>query len=418
MHLRAATGGTSMKPTGMRMILLAAAASLAGLSGCADGERPVVKRPVPVTVGIVSDHERAVSLRYSGTIEPGVVVPVAFRTGGYVKRIAEIVEPAGFARLLQTGDRVASGAFLAQVEDREYRSRMSQAQAGVLEAQSGLIAVQAQASAAANTARQAQDDYLRAERLFANDTITRVERDTARTRSRNADEALAAAQASVEAVRAKIQAAQAMVREIESVTSDTSLRSPLEGFVLSRNIESGALIGPGTVGFVVAQIDPLKLRFSIPDRLLDKVSVGMKLEGTLDFRPEYRVRGNVTKIAMSADQKTRLFDVEVTIPNPEAVLKPGMIVQVGLPPDMGKGIGLIPLEAIVPGPGDGESFAVFQLTASEGRTIAHRREVKLGRPVGNRISVESGVLPGEKIVISGAAFLEDGDQVHVVEESR
>ncbi|MBP7632555.1 efflux RND transporter periplasmic adaptor subunit [Candidatus Ozemobacteraceae bacterium] len=407
-----------MKQTGMRISLLALAAALAGLCGCADGKLPAMKRPIPVTVGIVSDHDQAISLRYSGIIEPGVVVPVAFRTGGYVKRIAEIVEPSGFPRFLQTGDRVASGAFLAQVEDREYRSRMSQAQAGVLEAQSGLLAVQAQAAAAANTARQAQDDYQRAERLFANDTITRVDRDAARTRSRNADEALAAARASVEAVRAKIQAAQAMVREIESVTSDTSVRSPLTGFILSRNIESGTLIGPGTVGFVVAQIDPLKLRFSIPDRLLEKVSAGMELEGTLDFRPEYRVRGVVTKVALSADPKTRLFDVEVTVPNPDAVLKPGMIVQVGLPPDMGKGVGLIPLGAIVPGPGDGKSFAVFQLTASEGRAVAHRREVKLGRPVGNLISVESGVVPGEKIVIAGAAFLEDGDQVHVIEESR
>ncbi|HOT27286.1 MAG TPA: efflux RND transporter periplasmic adaptor subunit [Candidatus Ozemobacteraceae bacterium] len=407
-----------MKPDGMRIAFLALAAALVGLSGCADGERPVMKRPVPVTVGTVSDHEQAVSLRYSGTIEPGIVVPVAFRTGGYVKRIAEIVEPGGGPRFLQTGDRVASGAFLAQVEDREYRSRMSQAQAGVLEAQSGLVAAQAQASAAENTARQAQDDYQRAERLFANDTITRVDRDAARTRSRNADEALAAARASVEAFRAKIQATQAMVREIESVTSDTSVRSPLDGFVLSRNIEPGSLIGPGTVGFVVAQMDPLKLRFSIPDRLLDKVSVGMELEGRLDFRPEYPVRGNVTNVALSADPKTRLFDVEVTIPNPEGILKPGMIVQIGLPPDMGKGVGLIPLESIVPGPGDGETFAVFQVTASEGKTIARRREVKLGRPVGNLISVDSGVLPGEKIVISGAAFLEDGDQVHVVDESR
>ncbi len=407
-----------MKSAIMRIAPFALAALLAGLSGCTDGERTVVKRPVPVTVGTVSGHEQAVSLRYSGTIEPGIVVPVAFRTGGYVKRIAELVEQAGVPRFLQTGDRIASGAFLAQVEDREYRSRMSQAQAGVLEAQSGLIAAQAQASAAANTARQAQDDYQRAERLFANDTITRVDRDAARTRSRNADEAFAAARASVEAVRAKIQATQAMVREIESVTSDTSVRSPLDGFVLSRNIEPGSLIGPGTVGFVVAQMDPLKLRFSIPDRLLDNVSVGMELEGALDFRPEYRVRGNVTKIALSADPKTRLFDVEVTVPNPEAVLKPGMIIQVGLSPDMGKGGGLIPLESIVPGPEGGKSFAVFQLTASEGRAIVHRREVRLGRPVGNRISVESGVLPGEKIVISGAAFLEDGDQVHIVEESR
>lgn len=407
-----------MSSTMSRFLLVAFCVTLPGLAGCQAESGKVPRTPTPVTVGTVSDHHQAISLKYSGIIEPGTVVPVAFRTGGYVKEIAEVVEGQGVSRFLQSGDHVASGAFLAQVEDREYQSRISQARAGVLEAQSGLLSVQAQSAAAGNTACQARDEYLRAKRLFETDSITRVEFDTARTHSRNADEALSAAHGSVKAVQAKIQAAQAIVREIESVTRDTAVRAPIEGYLLSRSIESGSLVGPGTVGFIVAQMDPLKIRFSIPDRLLDKVPPGTALDASLDFRPDCKVRGKVTKIALSADPKTRLFDVEVTIPNPDAVLKPGMIVQVELQPDKGEGKGLIPLEAIVPGPGGEKSFAVFQLSASDGKAIARRREVKLGRPFGNLISVESGVLPGEKIVISGAAFLEDGDTVHVVEESQ
>ncbi|HEY9069315.1 MAG TPA: efflux RND transporter periplasmic adaptor subunit [Candidatus Ozemobacteraceae bacterium] len=407
-----------MNPNIPRFLPLLLAVSLMPLAGCREEPQPPLKRPIPVTVGTVSDQEQAVALRYSGIIEPGVVVPVAFRTGGYVKEIARITEPSGVARFLQTGDRIASGAFLAQVEDREYRSRISQAKAGALEARSGLLAAQAQAAAADNTARQARDEYLRAERLFAADSITRVEFDTARTRSRNADEAFAAARASVAAVQARIQAAEGVVREVESVTSDTAVHSPLDGFVLTRNIESGSLVGPGTVGFVVAQMDPVKFRFSIPDRLLERVAVGMEIEATLDFRPDHRVRGTVTKLALSADPKTRLFDVEVTVSNTDASLKPGMIVQVELRRDREEGTGLIPLEAIVPGSAGEKTFAVFQVTDAEGKSVVRRRDVVLGRPVGNLISVASGVLPGEKIVISGAAFLEDGDQVHVVDELR
>ncbi|HNW34433.1 MAG TPA: efflux RND transporter periplasmic adaptor subunit [Candidatus Ozemobacteraceae bacterium] len=407
-----------MNSTLSRMLLVALCVVLPGLTGCQTESQPVPKSPVPVTVGTVSDQNQAISLKYSGTIEPGTIVPVAFRTGGYVKKIAEVTESQGVSRFLQAGDHVASGAFLAQVEDREYQSRVSQARAGVLEAQSGLLSVLAQAAAAGNTARQARDEYLRASRLFKSDSITRVEFDTAQTRSRNADEALAAAQGSVKGVQAKIQAVQAIVREVESVTRDTAVRAPLDGVLLSRNIESGSLIGPGTVGFIIARTDPLKIRFSVPDRLLDKVPLGTTLDATLDFRLECKVRGTVTKIAMSADPRTRLFDVEVTIPHPDAVLKPGMIVQIELNPVKGEGKGLIPLEAIVPGLSGEKSFAVFQLSDSNGKIIVRRREVKLGRPFGNLISVESGVLPGEKIVISGAAFLEDGDAVHVVEESQ
>jgi len=407
-----------MNSTMPHIFLVALCLALPGFTGCQAESRPAPKAPIPVTVGTVSDQNQAISLKYSGTIEPGIVVPVAFRTGGYIKEIAKITENQGVSRFLQTGDPVVSGAFLAQVEDREYQSRISQARAGVLEAQSVLLSAHAQSAAAGNTAQQARDEYLRAQRLFETDSITRVEFDTARTRSRNADEALSAANSTAKAVQAKIQALQAIVREIESVTSDTSVRSPIDGFLLSRNIESGSLVGPGTVGFIIAQMDPLKIRFSVPDRLLDKVTLGTFLDASLDFRPDCKIRGTVTKIAMSADPKTRLFDVEVTIPNSDAVLKPGMVVQIELNPGNGEGTGLIPLEAIVPGLSGKKSFAVFQLNASGGRTIAHRREVKLGRPFGNLISVKSGVLPGEKIVISGAAFLEDGDLVHVAEESQ
>ena len=49
-----------MKQTGMRISLLALAAALAGLCGCVDGKLPAMKRPIPVTVGIVSDHDQAI----------------------------------------------------------------------------------------------------------------------------------------------------------------------------------------------------------------------------------------------------------------------------------------------------------------------------------------------------------------------
>jgi len=390
---------------------------LTGLAGCGEQASIPARNPVPVTTAIVSNQNEVTALKYSGTIEPGVTVFMAFRTGGYVKEIARANETNGTQRLIQTGDQVASGAILAQVEDREYQSQVTRARSGVLEAQSGLLSVQSQINAARNTARQAEDEFLRAERLFAADSITRFEYDTARTRNKNAAEALAAAQAMARGIEAKIQSAEAMVGEIRSVTRDTAIRAPFDGYVLSRTIESGSLVGPGTVAFSIARLDPVKLRFSLPDRLLNKVSLGQSLEASLDFKPQTRFPGRVSKMAVAADPRTRLFDIELTIPNPEGELKPGMICQIELNHPAETDKGLIPLEAIVPLGSDTDSFAVFQMEESAGTLVARRREVKLGRPVGNRILVESGLLPGQKIILSGAAFLEDGDPIHVIEDS-
>ncbi len=410
-----------LHPIKLHRIMLAFCLSLSLLPGCG-GTPPVPERyPLPVTIGEVSDRKEATALRYMGTIEPGATVFVAFRTGGYVKDILRIRGNDGTDRFVQAGDRVASGTVLAQVEDREYRSQVGRAMAGVQEARSGLLSSEAQVSAAKNSAEQARDEFERAKRLFASESITRVEYDTARTRSRNADEALAAARAMARGIEARIRGAEGIVREISSVTGDTAVRAPLDGFVVARMIEPGGLVGPGTVAFVVARLDPVKLRFSLPDRFLPKAPPGARLAASLDFRPGRSFAGTVSKVALAADPKTRLFDVELTIPNPEGELKPGMVGRIDLDDDPEGGKCLIPLEAIVQsGDGEGEGgegFAVFLAEGREGKTVARRREIKLGKPVGNTISVESGISPGERVVLSGAAFLQDGDPIHIVKDS-
>lgn len=402
--------------------------AIAVMIGCAP-VAPPPRAPIPVTVTMVGNPADSNSARYSGTIEPAVTVPVAFRTAGYVREIAVETGFDGSPRVLQSGDHVVSGTLLARVEDREYSSRLSRSRAGISEARAGLAMAQAQAASARAVARQAESDYERARRLLAAESLTRVEFDQAETRKQTTEKALAAAESAAEAARARVSAATQATDEVESVTGDTALRASISGIVLRRQVEVGALVGPGTVGFVLGDTDRVKLTFAVPDRFLGRIALGATLTATLDAfpddprpdtRPDSRPRsigfpGVVTRIAAAADPLTRLFEVELRLPNPDGRLKPGMIAAVELALATDPRAGLIPLEAVVPaGPG-GRSFAVFTAETNEGRTIARRREVQLGRPVGNRIAVLRGVSPGDRIVAAGAALLEDGDLIQPVE---
>lgn len=402
-------------------------------TGCTSVEPPP-RAPIPVTVALVEDRAEAMSARYSGTIEPAVTVPVAFRTSGYVREIAMFSGFEGKLHTLQSGDRVASGALLARIEDREYHSRLARSRAGVAEARAGLAMSKAQTASARATAHQAEIDFDRAQRLFSADSLTRVELDQARTKKQTTAETLAAAEASAVAAEAKIQAAGEAVNEVESVTDDTLLRASISGIVLRRQVEIGALVGPGTVGFVIGEVDQVKLTFAVPDRLLNQISLGATLSAILDAFPDEIVNdslatdtptsgknrsigfpGTVTRLAAAADPITRLFEVELRLPNRDGRLKPGMIaaVELGLAPQ--PRAGLVPLEAVVPARPDGHSYAVFVVETVDGRSVARRREVRLGRPVGNRIAVLTGVAAGERIVAAGAALLEDNDPIQPVE---
>jgi len=111
-----------------------------------------------------------------------------------------------------------------------------------------------------------------------------------------------------------------------------------------------------------------------------------------------------------ADSSTRLFQVQVTIPNPQRILKPGMIASLELGTPAGaEALSVVPLSAIVR-PKQGESgFAVIVV---EGRQ-ARRKLVTLGATYGDRVAV-AGVKPGDRVISTGAALVAEGETVEVI----
>ena len=123
--------------------------------------------------------------------------------------------------------------------------------------------------------------------------------------------------------------------------------------------------------------------------------------------------GRVTSIAASADEKNRVFAVEVTVPNPKSYLKPGMIASLSLTGVHKAPMPSVPLSAVVADPSSPERYAVFVAREDRGKWVAQLREVKLGETHESDVAVD-GVKPGEKVVAVGVAGLKDGDLIQVV----
>jgi multidrug efflux pump subunit AcrA (membrane-fusion protein) len=112
-----------------------------------------------------------------------------------------------------------------------------------------------------------------------------------------------------------------------------------------------------------------------------------------------------------ADRSTRLFQVQLTVPNPKALLKPGMIATLSLG-ELAKvePVLVVPLSAVVR-PHEGSSgFAVMVVEGGK----ALRRAVTLGNTYGDRVALLQGVKLGERVVISGATLIAEGDSVEVI----
>jgi multidrug efflux system membrane fusion protein len=345
-----------------RMARRAPALLLAGvLAGC-HGSEPYQKPITPVLLERVRSESMSRSRRYSAVVEPINRIDLAFRVGGYVTSIARID-----GRLIQDGDAVASGTVLAAVRAEDYEARVSQARAAVAEAE-----------AARGVARQA---LARAEALYAARSLTKPEIEQAR--------------AALESIDARLAGARALVRESELARGDVELRSPINGTVLRRSVEIGSLVVPGAPAFAVADTRSVRVVIGVPDTMLRRFQIGARERVTSDALPDRRFNGRITKLSPTADQRSRLFDVELTVPSEAA----------------GEALTL-PLSAVVRAPGGGEGYAVFVVEESPGGPVARVRPVRLGDLVGNRIAVVEGLAAGERVVVRGATIVTDGERVN------
>jgi RND family efflux transporter MFP subunit len=361
------------------------AAGLAG--GCAQSE-PYEKPLTPVRVQAVAHSAAADGVRYSASVEPNTRVDLAFKAGGYIQALARTD-----GRNIQDGDRVTRGMVLARIHTTDYAEKVKQARSQLAEAEA--------ASAQVNQA------HARATALYKARSITKPEYEQA--------------EAALATVNAKLAGARALVQEAENAQTDTALVSPIDGIVLKRLIEIGSLVGPGSGGFVLADTASVKVVFGAPDTMLRRLKAGDLETVTSEAVPNREFQGRITKIAPTADPRSRVFDVEITIPNRDGALKVGMVavVQLGAPaeasaPAAGPGNLAVPLSAIVRSKDKHDGYAVYVVEETGGAVVARLRNVVLGDMLGNQIAITGGVRAGERVIVSGGTIVTDGEHVRIV----
>ena len=373
----------------LALTLTLAALPLAACSEAVEGSS--APAPRPVRTADVHPQETQGRIRYSVSVQPYEQVAVAFKSGGYVADVMQRRDADGRFRALQPGDQVSAGTVLARVREADYRERLNQAESSLRELEATLV--------------KAQLDWDRARTLFAADSLTKPELD--------------AAKANMDASFARIDSGRAQVELARLALDDSAVTAPFNGVVLERRIEKGTLVGAGTVAFTLGRVADVKATFGVPDSLVERMTPGQAVTITTEAFQGRSFRGSVTGIAPSADPQSRVFNIEVTIPNRDGRLKPGMIGTIEVPTDMpqasdaGPGIA-IPLAAVVRSNKSPNGYSVFVVESNGGDEIAHARPVDLGAASGNDIVVTRGVELGERVVVMGATLLTDGETVRVI----
>lgn len=320
-------------------------------------EKEIVRPVKLVTIGAEQTEKTE---RFPAVIDAAQSVELSFQVGGQITSLP-----------IKEGETIQEGALVAQLDDRDFRSRLASAKA---------------------THAAAQDQYLRAQRLAAADAIAKSELEQRLTQR---------------------DVARANLEEERKALKDTVLRAPFTATVVSvpakqqQHIQAGEIVAK-----LMGKGKTFEAKINVPASLIAG-SIKRKEHGAyviLDALPDARMKASFTSALLMADAQSQTYEVTLVFEAPDNVLiLPGMnaaveLVSSRLDDDVPRLS--VPLAAVS---SDGDARYVWVIDPDS--MIAAKRRVVLGNSIGDSIVVTEGLTAGEVIAGAGAAYLAEGMRV-------
>jgi HlyD family secretion protein len=347
-----------------------------GFGGGGGGFRP----PMTVEVTKVAKGEISAYLSVVGNLIGEATVDVAPKTGGRLTSVS-----------VKLGDRVRRGQVIAKIEDREMVEQVRQAEASQRVGEATIRQREADLKLAETSVERSRNLYGR--QLLPKQTLD------------DSEARYTAAVAQVDLARAQLAQNQARLEELRINLSNTSVESPVDGFVAQRRVDPGAWVSQNAPVVSVVDISNLRLVANVVEKDLRMVGVGDPAVVEVDAFPGETFRGRIARVAPILDPATRTAPMEVEIPNREYRLKPGMYAKVNLEVENRKDILTVPKVSLV----DSEGQRGVYVANSENR--AQFKPVKVGLEDPQRAEILSGLTEGEVVISTGAGALRRNDQL-------
>src|SRR5882724_712501 len=304
--------------------------------------------------------------------------------------------------LIEEGDHVKAGQVLARLDDTSQRAAVAQAEAQFHSARALLVQFQAQLA-------QDQRDVRRAEDLVQRKLVSEQAVEQART-------LVDTQSAQLEQQRKQIDVAAANVRSAQVQLDYCTVRSPFTGVVIAKAAQVGEIVSPFSAGGgftrtgigTLVDMESLEIEVDVNEAYINRVQPKQPVASVLNAYPDWKIPSHVIAIIPTADRSKATVKVRIGLDLKDDRIVPDMGVRVSFleeqkpveadarPP---RGV-LVPTAALRR---EGDKDTLFVL--KEGK--AQRRAVTLGGAFGNSRQVESGVSPGEAVIVDAPAELAD-----------
>ncbi len=185
------------------------------------------------------------------------------------------------------------------------------------------------------------------------------------------------------------------------------VKSPIDGYVDSRNFEEGEMVAPGMTVMTVINNSKVKIVAGIPERYVGDLKVGQKAQIDFPELPDKSFTGKVTFVSNSVTTTNRTFNIEIVLDNPGRLIKPEMIANVKVERKIYNGVFTIPDDVLIR---TDDNYVLF--VAKDGKAV--KRVAGIITRFGDKVAINSGLNAGEKLIVVGQQNLLDGTDIQIV----
>jgi HlyD family secretion protein len=383
---------------GLGIVLLIAVGVIAAKSGGTKID--------PTKLAKVEKGDLAKSVVATGKVTPITKVEVKSKASGIVKKL-----------LVDYGDRVKQGQLLAQLDKIEIEAQVAQSKAGLEAAQANLASSQAdyersKVDAEGPDVPPLKRAYERATGMAKDGVVSQSALDDAEKNYTMAVNKQNVARAQMIVLKAKIAQAQANVvqdqanlTQLEEQLSYTDIVSPIDGIVLSRDVEMGDAVSSilvlgssATLVMTLGDTSEVYVKGKVDERDIGKVYLGQRARIKVESFKDKTFEGKVTKISPMGVEKDNVttFEVRVSIQNPGGELKAEMTANAEIILDEHKNVLQIPEGAIIY---DKDKKASVEVPDPKGKDGKDKIAVNIGISNGAKTEVLSGLKEGQEVVL-------------------
>jgi len=328
-------------------------------TGCqTETKKPKVKpsKEIKVATQKMTHSEEVQTYSYSGQIEASKNIRLSFQLPGKVTKIN-----------VEEGDRIKAGQVLAELDNSRFQSAYD---------------------AALASHHQAEDAYNRLKKVYNNGSLPEVD---------------------WEDVKTKKAQSQAALELSEQNLKDCKLVSPTSGIIGERNLEVGVNASPNLPVFNLLKMEEVYVKIAVPENEINKFKKGQQATLVVAAIGSQKFQAKVEKIGVTANLISRTYEVKLLILNQPDNIKPGMLCDVIVYPEIKEQVFSLPINAVL----KDDSNRNFVYTVNTSNQTAWPRYVKVDGFSNNEVKIVSGLKANDIVVISGQHKLSPNTKVRI-----